>query len=289
MQKSTRPKIHVCLGYFFLAPFVLCMALCFSWDGFAQEQVSPMATSEDPDTAAKQAADAAENIMGDPNDGTIEVRYDAEAIAPYRERRSNWSGLFGINLIRMKPSKYRSRLQGDTSSYGAMFGDSAALNLVQLTIGPKYNFSAGSFSAELLVGAGAVAGKLNDQTHAFNGESRNLDLQKYGLQFGLLFDNIFPDPYVAPYLSGQVFGFSYKERATGVETSGKTAPTSGYTFGALLLLDWLDPDAALRAQNSGIENTYLDIFLTQLNTSTSDADPRLETSFDIGFGLKVEY
>jgi hypothetical protein len=71
--------------------------------------------------------------------------------------------------------------------------------------------------------------------------------------------------------------------------SGKTAVTTGYSLGALLLLDWLDPAAALNAVNSGIENTYIDLYLAQLNTSNSEADPRLETAFNLGVGLKVEY
>lgn len=222
------------------------------------------------------------------DDGLIEVHYNPNYLAPYKERRPKWAGLFGISLDQMTPKNYRSRI--DNISYDTMFGADSSANMVELSGGVKYNFFLGSISSEAFYSMGQVSGTVNDNTLLINGETRTLELKKYGLKFSYIMDNLFNEPYVAPYVSGKFFGFDYLETRPGEEVSGQTAFSTGYTLGALFSLNWLDPESAfIAAKNSGLQNTYVDVFISQLNTSDSEEDPQLETDFNYGVGLRVEF
>lgn len=216
----------------------------------------------------------------DGGDGTIEIVYPSEYTEEYKERRSDWSTVFSVTMDNILPDKYRSKIQGET--FEDLFGKTN-ISIVQVEIGTKYNFSLGALGASLFYGVGEID---DDRI----GEKRKLSLSKQGIGFNFTMDNLFDEPLVAPYVGGQVFTMNYKETAPDVSDSGQTAMTTGYTVGLLLQLNWLDPNSALQAQNSsGLENSYLDLFLSQYNTSESEDDPNFQTSFNWGAGLRLEF
>ena len=214
-------------------------------------------------------------------DGKVEVIYSAEALSSYRQRRPSHSIVFGVTVDNLFPEKFRSKIDG--AAYKELFG-SSVVPLVQADLGIKYNFGLGGVYGGVILGTGEVS-------DSPNGESTTLNLRKKGLTAGFYMDNMFEEPYVVPYVSGQVFSFDWEEstKSLGSKT-GATAYTSAIQVGVLLQLNWLDPEASLAAQNaSNLNNTFIDMFASQYNTSNGSDDPNFQTDFNFGVGLRLEY
>jgi hypothetical protein len=216
------------------------------------------------------------------SDGQIDVIYAPDILEPYRDRRGPWAFNFGITAEEFHPKDFIAGSDGST--YEAMFGE-VPIRLTQGSLGVKYNFFLGSLSVDGIFGTG----KVYDEG---SGIGRSLEVTKRGLSFGWTLDSIFSEPYVAPYINAQVFELDFVEAGFGLEKkSGTTAPTSGVSVGLLFQLNSVDPTEAARVANAeyGLNNTYLDIFATQYNTSTSETDPQFETSMNFGAGLRLEF
>jgi hypothetical protein len=227
-----------------------------------------------------RADDADFEEYGNPS-GKVEVQYPAEARASYRDRRGDWSPVIGINMSQVLPKRYYSQIDGN--SYGDMFGANKSLSLIQAQLGEQYNFRLGSFGASLDLGGGSVNG-------SGIGESRTLTLLKAGGALTYTMNNIWPEPYVAPYVSGEIYTFKYKEDGATDSKSGSTAAGMSFTVGLLVQLNWLDPESSLDARNSsGLNNIFLDLFAEQYNTSSSSADANFESDLNWGAGLKFEF
>jgi hypothetical protein len=218
-----------------------------------------------------------------PKDGKVEIVYPVEKTASYRERRRNWSTIFAINVDQILPDKFRSQVNDD--SYQDMFGDST-IDLIQAELGMKYNFPLGAIGAGLIVGTGQIS-----DSHGLQDVQDHLSLFKKGATLSFVMDNLFPEPYIAPYVEGQIYSFDWKEkRTTGESKSGSTEFGSAITIGMLIQLNWLDKDSALQAQDSiGLENAYLDLFVTQYNTSEDEKDPNFQTGMNYGAGIRLEF
>jgi len=229
----------------------------------------------------------AEALPDTPSDGKIEIDYPADRLMPYRNRRSTWGVNFGIQMDQMLPDSYRSPI--DDEPYKNLFG-SSTINLVQGQVGMKYNFSLGSLGANLLLAAGEVQdNRIGNDTQTDT--DADLQLTKMGLSFSYVMDNLFPEPYVAPYIEGQVFKMDWLEKSKGGPSkSGVTGVSSALTIGVLIQLNWLDSDGAFLAQeSSGLQNTYLDLFVSQYNSSGEGGDPNFQTDFNYGGGLRFEF
>lgn len=217
----------------------------------------------------------------DPGDGKVEIVYGAETTVPYKQRRGNWSLVWALNMDQVVPGKYRSQVNND--SYTDVFGEDP-VKLIQLEAGVKFNFALGSLGASVLGGAGSV-------TKGGTGPGDKLSLTKKGLSLNFFMDNLFQEPYVVPYLQGQMYNFDWKEtRDNSLENAGTTGFGMAMTFGALFQLNWLDPDTALKSMNAfGLQNTYLDLFVSQYNTSNSEEDPDFQTDMNYGAGIRLEF
>ncbi len=227
-------------------------------------------------TAYSAVDDEVDSDNGE-NSGLVEVHYDAEILAPYRDRRSNWSGVFAASLEQVLPDRFISTLDGST--YGDLFGETP-VSLIQMEAGTKYNFALGSIGAGVIYGVGSV-----------NKSTDSLTLTKTALSFTYTMDSLFSDPYVAPYANFQVLQWGIVDEGATLSHSESTSMSTGYSLGILILMDWMDPDTALKAINSsGLENSYLDLFMTQYNTSSGGNDEAdLQTSFNYGAGLRLEF
>ena len=222
------------------------------------------------------------------SDGKVDVVYPAEKSAPYKLRRGAWSNVLGFNFESITPDKYISPLEtltpDGTNSYKSLFGTSP-IQMFNLELGRKYNFALGSLGLSAVAGGGGVI-------DGRSADNRRLALVKKGVSANLTLDTLFNEPYVAPYASVHVFSFDWSETAeiSQERKSGSTAVTTGLVAGALIQLNWIDGDGALAAQDSfGLENTYLDLFVSQYNTSDSKKDPNFKTGTNYGAGLKMEF
>lgn len=218
-----------------------------------------------------------------PNDGKVEVIYPAQSSRAYRDRRSSWSTMFAINVDQILPDSFRSQVNND--SYTTMFGKTP-IKMLQAEIGTKYNFPLGSLGVNLMVGTGTV-----DDLHGTTGPGDSLDILKKGASLSFIMDNLFKEPYVAPYIQGQMYSFEWKEsRNDGSERAGSTSLGMALSFGFLIQLNWLDPESSTVALDSlGLNNTYLDLFVSQYNTSNGESDPDFQTSMNYGAGLRFEF
>jgi hypothetical protein len=228
------------------------------------------------------------DVESTPDDGKIEVVYPVDRLVPYRERRTEWAATFSIQVEQIYPDKYVS--QADGYSYQDFFGEST-LNITQGQVGAKYNFGLGSVGASLLLGAGSVQDGRIANVIGVEGTDTELQVTKMGGSFNFTMDALFEEPYLAPYVEFQVFKIDWLETAKGFESiEGSTQVSTGLSAGVLIQLNWLDPATAFEAQNtSGLQNTYLDIFVSQYNGSSSDSDPNFQTDVNYGAGLKFEF
>lgn len=228
------------------------------------------------------AADTEEVIL----DGKVEVVYPVEATVPFKERKPNKSVIFGVTMDQVFFNQFRSKIDG--YAYEDLFGKST-VNVIQAELGLKYNFPIGGIGASLIYGSGEV-------TDTKGVDYNRLSVRKKGLNLTFTMDSIFSEPYVAPYISGQVLNWDWDEKTTNVPTetsltkSGSSAFTSGFQGGLLIQLNWLDPDSALTAQNaSGMNNAFIDLFVSQYNSTTGAEDPNFQTDLNYGGGLKLEF
>jgi hypothetical protein len=118
-----------------------------------------------------------------------------------------------------------------------------------------------------------------------------LNISKKGIGAHLTLDNLFPEPYVAPFAEAQYVSFDWQEsQPNDLKVSGSTAYSSAFRFGLSLQLNWLDPKSALAAQeSSGMENAFIDVFVSQYSASTAAEDPNFQTGMNYGGGLRLEF
>ncbi|MFN7728886.1 MAG: hypothetical protein ACK5P7_07000 [Bdellovibrio sp.] len=223
---------------------------------------------------------AIQKDLPDPNAGDIplvEIEYGPDVMLPYKERRDDWGRTFGFRFENYNPSGYQSDF--DLSSYKDLFGENT-INMFGLQGGVKYNLSFGSLTAE----GSYQTGSISDSR---SGGPTTLSLTKMGGHFGLWLDMIFSEPYVVPYAQLDVYQIDYQESGGNVSQSGTSGALIGWTTGTLLQLNWLDEAAALRAlYDSGLDNAYIDLFMTQ---SQASKKPDLATAMTWGAGVKLEF
>lgn len=220
-----------------------------------------------------------------PEEGKVEVIYPADRSVSYRDRRSTWATTFGINTEQILPDKFRSRITN--GAYEDTFYDQP-VSMIQAQLGTKLNFGLGALGASVMAGYGETSDPRNSTNHS-------LTLKKYGLGAQFIMDNLFSEPYFAPYIEGQLLKFGWQEKRWSGETvigdiTGETGTTSAVAFGVLIQLNWIDRDAAWTAhESSGLNNTFLDLFVSQYNTSDVETDPNFQTGINYGGGLRLEF
>lgn len=215
-------------------------------------------------------------------DGNVEIIYPASRMDPYRERRSDWAIQFAINYENFMPLKFTS--SNDGKKYSELFGENS-MALIQGELGLKYNFMLGALTFDLMAGSASIS-------DARSKEDRGLWILKRAAAFGYTMDAVMKEPYIAPYAKFQIFDFMYKDKGSAAgDSRGTTAWTTGFTLGLLIQLNSIDPTETALAANRdyGLNNTYLDVFATQYNTSNAKDDPQFMTSLNWGAGIRLEF
>lgn len=231
--------------------------------------------------------------------GQVVVEKNEDYTLPYKQRRGTHGAVFAVGMETLNPKDYRSQFN---DGHYDTFTSGKKISLVNVELGYKHNLSAlGSVSVVGVFGTGGVDG--SDGTN-----DRNFAFTKYGLSANFAVDAILDEPWVVPYVQAGVHQFSAAE--TGVlagneETRTATAGLAGnYKFGLLFQLDWIESSIdknarADRLRSSGLENTYIDVFMTEYLASSkaidpaaafgTEGDPNMHSSAQIGVALKLEF
>jgi hypothetical protein len=214
-------------------------------------------------------------------EGLVEMHYPIDADIPYKQRRPDTAFTFGLTYENFYPSNYSSIIDA-ADFYQDLFGE-AEIPMVSADIGFKYNFTLGA----LLAGIGGGYGTLSET----RGEVlRKVEFTKGSAYLGYLMDSVFDEPYVAPYITGGATIFSISETAGEETASGTTDNCFFYKAGVLVQLNWLEDDTSRKSLiDNGLQNTYLDLFVTQYSTSANEDDTDTETGINFGAGLKLEF
>ena len=218
--------------------------------------------------------------VNDPN-ALVEVHLNRDILAPYKERRQKHGIYFGIQYEPLILKNYVSTLQSGVK-YGGLFGDDA-ISLIHANMNYKYNFDLGSLAIGADVGTGEVQGSRS-------GTATTLSVTKYGLNLQYTMDNIWPEPYVAPYVGINIWQMDISEKNPTTSFSAATQIGYNYMIGVLIQLDWLDRDTAKESTfSTGLENTFIDLYITQYAKTESASDPNTETDLGYGAGLRLEF
>ncbi|MFZ3230124.1 MAG: hypothetical protein WA160_07960 [Pseudobdellovibrio sp.] len=225
--------------------------------------------------------------------GDVAIEQTEDYTLTYKQRRSHHGLLFSISAERVAPVEYLSLF--DDAEINNMLG-SDLINLTGIELGYKYNFMLGS---AYLIGSYGRGG-LTSSGETF----RELDLNKLSLSVGYAADAIFNEPWVVPYGQAGVHQFEIVEKMSGADEKGiTTEPSLNYRLGLLFQLNWIeksiDPatqDEGLRS--SGLENTYLDVYLSWYEPSSNlydpanpsaGGDPDMRSEGLLGVGFKMEF
>jgi hypothetical protein len=233
-----------------------------------------------PTLAATEGSDVVEDYRTPVSD-IVEMRIPMDMEASYKKRRNTNGFMFGLNYENAEMYKYVSILDF-TTPYQDMFG-SSEIPIYNVQLSYKYNFSLGSLAATGTLGYGTYSSDIS-------GTMRTLSFTKYGISASYVMDMLFDEPYAAPYVTFGVNQFNIMEKngedseSTGIEAA------YFYTVGVLIQLNWLDGAVSHAAlKEYGLQNTYLDVFMTQFQPSLDAEDPNTETKFAFGAGMRMEF
>lgn len=213
---------------------------------------------------------------------------------PYKERRGTHGVLFSVGMEKFYPVDYRS-LFNDSHVEEIIKED--RISLVGAELGYKYNFTLGSVAILGTYASGAADG-------SFGGSDRNLAITKYGLSGNFALDAFLNEPWIVPYVQGGIHQFLIAESGINGDQSATANIAFNYKFGLMFQLDWLEnamdkSSKVDRLRSSGLENTFIDVFMTEYLASSgaidpadafgTEGDPNLRSSAELGVALKLEF
>lgn len=248
---------------FNLRPWVLCLFLLIG-------------------LSAETKAEDGVTDEGNPS-GLVEVRSNDEAYLPYLERRQTHGWQLGFGMENYQPKDFISNIDAN-NTYQAMYGK-ADIPVYYIETGYKLNLPVVSLSALLGYGHGQIK-------DTKTGETNSLVLERTSLKLMMIFDGIMNEPYVAPYAALSVWEIGFDEKITEADLSHSARTKMGNTMtaGLLFQLNWLEQQSSRWAWlNSGLENTYLDVFMSKYGKSNGEDDPDTTSDFNWGAGLRIEF
>ncbi|WP_413585822.1 hypothetical protein [Bdellovibrio sp. HCB274] len=210
----------------------------------------------------------------------VEKEIAQDSLAPYKARRETHGIYFGIEYEDYVPLSFISINDGKT--YQELF-NGVSLPIISVMMDYKLNFSLGSVA----LGASYGMGSIED---TFSGESRKLEISKVMATIKYSMDNLMNEPYVVPYVGMSAYQMNINDVSPTATISESVPVGYAYSLGLLIQLDWIDYDNAKQATfNFGLENTFLDVFMSQYLASGEDEDANMETDPIWGAGLRLEF
>lgn len=217
------------------------------------------------------------------SDQLVEIRTSNDIFLPYKQRQNTWGFAFSLGAEQVDFPNLIS--QFDDNSFQSIFG-SSGLSMLNIELGPKYNFSWASLS--LLFGYGQLSAR-----DSRIGVEAGLDITRYSSTAVLTLDNFWDEPYFVPYLGAGIWQSDYAETSSDLPGDVRKYSTEiGYHIrvGALLGLDWIEPATVLRARKqTGIKGVFVNVYASTSFMSESAPDPDLENEYDLGASLVFEY
>jgi|GEM_PF-2433464 len=231
-------------------------------------------------TAATEDVEPAEEL--------VEIHYAPDVLSPYKERRGFWAPVVGLGFSAIRPTGFVSDFTDENDSdfsYDDIFGKKTMstfsfyggfqINFGGISIGPTIGIMTGKATGE---GGGGLT-------------QLNISCRKAGIIVNL--DGIMQEPYVVPTAHFELNLADYVEEfATedAVNISSKsTTPFLSYTVGALIQLNWIDPDGTfVSLKENGLNNTFVHLYLGQL-MATSGSSTSFSTPIAFGAGVKLEF
>ena len=206
---------------------------------------------------------------------------DESALPPHKDRTIGWGFTFGVGAGLYYPVNYNPNYS--VESFQTIYGENKTPSAdVQLQL--KKNFRALSFGADLGIGFFSAASQKT------SGIESQLTLMPIRLGASVILDGFFSKPYLAPYASVGAYTNMYKETQASVSQGGNTQVAMYYSFGTLILLDWLDPTSADRAYSeASLQATYIYVEGRQYTKSGNETDPDLSTGLDPNAGVRLEF
>lgn len=228
--------------------------------------------------AAEEDANAVEDYRTASD--IVELHYPVDVQMPYKQRRETHGFMIDVGYENVMLDRYVS-IVDFTTYYQEMFGDSE-FPVANVVFNYKFNFVLGS----LLAGVGYGQGSISDDA---SGVARTLTLTKMSASASYLMDNMFDEPYVAPYVTVGYMNLGIDESADDLSFS-HAVKAMYYQAGLLFQLDWLDPSYSKRnIRDIGLQNTYLDIFMSMYDVSPDTTDPDTSTDYTFGAGIRMEF
>ena len=233
------------------------------------------------------------NAFAQQGSGLVALEKQEDFTKDYKHRRGTHGALFSVSTEAFYPIDYRS-LYND-AYIEDIIGDDK-INLIGLEIGYKYNFGPASAAILGQFSQGSIGGSVA-------GNPTTLKIVKQGVSANVALDGILSEPWVVPYGQVGAHQFSVEESRTASSASSSTAISFNYRYGFLFQLDWIENhiDKSAKAdqlRSSGLENTFIDIYFSNYLASrgaidpsdaSSDGDPNLFSSGEMGLGLKMEF
>lgn len=215
------------------------------------------------------------------SESLVEKHFPIEITASYKERREESAFMFSLNYENVMLDRYVSRLDS-TVLYQDMFGESE-FPVYNLDLSYKYNVFLGSFTGNVGIGYGSI---VDDTT----GVSYSLSLLKYNISASYIMDMLFDEPYAAPYVAAGVMRLKVEEKADAAAVTRSMGALAYYQAGVLIQLNWMDPSVSRKnITDYGLQNTYLDVFVSKYEPSSSLDDPDTSTDYSLGAGLRLEF
>lgn len=254
---------------------ILVVVLCYSIFTYAQETEEQVYSTE-----AQQ-------------EGQVTVEKQEDFTLSYKQRRSKHGALFSVTAEKFYPIDYRS-LYNDSYIEDIIGGDT--IDLVGIELGYKHNIGPLSFAVLGSISQGAIAG-------AVSAQPRDISVSKFGVSGNIALDALFQEPWVVPYFQVGAHQFNVTESDATTSQSATTNISFNYRYGIMFQLDWIENSFDKtakedRLRSSGLENTYLDIYISEYLASSdaidptspiSDGDPNMLSSGELGIGLKMEF
>lgn len=226
-------------------------------------------------------------------EGNVVLERPRDISKSYRERRGPHGFIFGLGAERFYPTNYRSILED------AYFDDivgSTRVNLYNVTVGYKYNFSAGSIGLMGNYAYGSIEG-------AVANVDRKVTLSRVGVAVNYAMDALFDEPWIVPFIQGGVHQFSVSESDAAQSANATASMAMNYRAGLMFQLDWLENmfDGTSREQrltSSSLQNTFIEVYFSEHMASSraidpadpsNDGDPNMYSTGEIGLGLKLEF
>lgn len=213
----------------------------------------------------------------------VEVRTNESIYYPYKQRQNQWGFSFSLGAENVSYPGLIS--QFDEESFEFLYGTSG-VPMLSLELGPKYNMSWGSLA--LLAGYGLL-----DITDDRSGANDELTIQRYSATAVFYLDNIWGEPYFVPYVGGGIWMADYSEiRGAYPDEVSNTSTDLGYHYkvGALIGLDWIEPESTLRSRReTGMKAMFVNVYASSTFMSESEPDPDLENELDLGASLVFEF